>query len=256
MATQSRPSLLQERSIPSVLRQTYQNWELLIRGDGTDISTGLVIKSFNDPRIKYKNLPRRLYANPRERWCCGGARAANAALEDVRGTYIAHLDDDDELLPHHLATLSKMLMSGEYDLVYGRVYFVSGRSWAVYGKPYDKTRLMSENIMAHCSVMYDRAKLGHLRYDTNGMEAADWRLWKKIVATGARVGYTQAIVAVHYVEPYRRLMESYAGYLDRLLPEGTSREGLRKLVTASLRVLTEEGLRAFYAKAFKRIKSK
>jgi len=201
MATHNRPILLQERSIPSVLRQTYQNWELLIRGDGADTSTELAINSLNDPRIKYKNLPRRLYANPREQWSRGGAHASNAALEDARGTYVAHLNDDDEFLPRHLETLSRMLMSGDYDFVYGRVYFETDNAWIIFGEPFDKERLERENIMAYCSVMYDRAKLGHLRFDTNpSTDPGDWCMWKRMAAAGARFGHTKEIVAVHYVE--------------------------------------------------------
>lgn len=315
MPTHDRANLLQERSIPSVCRQTHQNWELLIRGDGADKSTELVIRSFNDPRIKYQNLPRHLYATRREQWSCGGAHASNAALQDARGTYIAYLDDDDEFLPRHLATLSKMLMFGGYDFVYGRVYFETDRAWKVFGEPFDKKQLMRGNLMSHCAVMYDRAKLGHLRYDTNGTDPADWRMWKKMVAAQARVGYTREIVAVHYrerstlhrtqsgktdvdpfmiklkqirdivAEPSRpieqrlleleaellvleaeldairhsfgyKLMKSWATKFDRWLPEGTSRDDLRKLVTVSLRVLSEEGPAVFCVKAFKRVKSK
>ena len=75
MTTHNRADLLLQRSIPSMLRQTYANWELLIRGDGAGRDTEFVINSFNDPRIKYKRLPRRLYRTPNEQWAVGSAHA-------------------------------------------------------------------------------------------------------------------------------------------------------------------------------------
>src|SRR2546428_9864770 len=60
--------------------------------------------------------------------------------------------------------------------------------------------LQQRNLTVHCAVMYDRRKFGHLRYDTEGTEPADWRLWKKITAAGARLGFSDQIVAVHYAE--------------------------------------------------------
>src|SRR3989442_2662813 len=105
MTTYNRADLLLQRSIPSMLRQTYANWELLIRGDGAGRDTEFVINSFNDPRIKYKRLPRRLYRTPHEQCAVGSAHALNDALDDAHGDYLAHLDDDDELLPPTLETL-------------------------------------------------------------------------------------------------------------------------------------------------------
>ena len=258
MSTHNRPNLLKERSIPSILRQTYQNWELLIRGDGADESTESVIKSFNDPRIKYKNTPRRLYSNPREQWCWGGAHAVNEALEEARGTYIAYLDDDDEFLPHHLATLSKMLMSGEYDLVYGRAYFETDKVWIVLGEPFNKTRLMRRNFISHDAVMYNRARLGHFRHEMKPLdEPADWVMWRRMVTAGARVGFTQEIVALNYARtPLRqydaefnvrleqirtmrgscmyRLMLSMTRKIDRIFPEGTKRGRMWQKLAARL----------------------
>jgi len=205
MATHNRADLLLQRSIPSVLRQTYPNWELLIRGDGAGRDTEFVIKAFDDLRIKYKNLPRWLYNDPYEQWCVGGAHALNDALDDAKGTYIAHLDDDDELLPHYLETLLKLLRDGRYDIVYGCAYVETLQGWKIYGEPFDIEKLQKQNLMIHCTVMYDRAKLGHFRYDTEGKEPADWRMWKKMAAAGARFGFTKKIVAIHYAEePYRR----------------------------------------------------
>jgi len=127
------------------------------------------------------------------------------SLEASRGQYVAHLDDDDELLPNHLRSLSMMLMSGKYDVAYGRAYFETSEGWIVFGRPFDRSLLLNENLMVHSAVMFDRARLGHLRYDIEGTEPTDWRMWKKMDAAGARFGRSRAVVATHYAEEsYRR----------------------------------------------------
>jgi len=51
-----------------------------------------------------------------------------------------------------------------------------------------------------------------------------------------------------------KLMKFYASKMDGLFPEGTSRGEFRKIVTASLRILTEEGLGSFCRQALQKIK--
>ena len=51
-----------------------------------------------------------------------------------------------------------------------------------------------------------------------------------------------------------RFMKFYASGIDRLLPYGTTRGELRKIVVASLRVITENGIRCFAAQAMEKIR--
>lgn len=81
-----------ERSIKSVLNQTYQNWELIIIDDGSTDNTKNIINPYlNSKRIKYfykKNG--------------GVATARNLGIKKSNGDYIAFLDSDDECLPKRL----------------------------------------------------------------------------------------------------------------------------------------------------------
>jgi len=164
-----------------------------------------VINSFSDPRIKYKRLPRCLYSSPGEQWAVGGVHALNDALDDAQGDYVAHLGDDDELLPAHLEALVTLLRSGGFDFVCARAHRETEDGWGVIGEPPEINLLQQRNVAVHCAIMCDRRRLGHLRYDTEGSEPADWRLWKKIAAAGARMGFSDQIVAIHYAEaPHRQ----------------------------------------------------
>ena len=85
-------------SIGSVIKQTYQDWELVVVDDGSTDNTQNVVKSFNDPRIKY------VYQNNSER-----SAARNKGIDNASGTWICFLDSDDEYQPEHLQELVKFI---------------------------------------------------------------------------------------------------------------------------------------------------
>lgn len=86
------------RSIGSVIKQTYQDWELVVVDDGSTDNTQNVVKSFNNPRIKY------VYQNNSER-----SAARNKGIDNASGTWICFLDSDDEYQPEHLQELVKFI---------------------------------------------------------------------------------------------------------------------------------------------------
>lgn len=118
--TYNRSKLLMERSVPSVLAQTYHNFELIIIGDCcTDDTRELVLK-IKDPRVKFYNLPVRKYRYPptaENHWLAGPVVAANKALELVNGDWIARIDDDDFWVPEHLERLLHFAYEGDYEFV-------------------------------------------------------------------------------------------------------------------------------------------
>ncbi len=84
-----------ERAIASVLRQGFQDWELIVVDDGsTDGTKGIVAKYLSDPRVKY------FY---KENGGVGSAR--NVGLMHANARYVMFLDSDDEFLPNALAVI-------------------------------------------------------------------------------------------------------------------------------------------------------
>lgn len=86
--TYDRLKLLR-RAIDSVLSQSVTDWEMIIVDDCPERPGEAVVRSYNDPRIRYiKHETNK-----------GGAAARNTAMAASRGKYFAFIDDDDEWLP-------------------------------------------------------------------------------------------------------------------------------------------------------------
>jgi len=83
-----------ERTIHSVLSQTYPDFELIVVDDGSTDSTSSTIAALaeKDPRIQYiKHNTNR-----------GAQSARNTGVEAARGEFVAFLDSDDEWYPAKL----------------------------------------------------------------------------------------------------------------------------------------------------------
>lgn len=78
-------------AIQSVLDQTFTDFELVIVNDGSNDRTEEIIKSFNDPRIKY------IYQEN-----MGPSACANTAIKNAKGKYIALMSGDDVCYPERL----------------------------------------------------------------------------------------------------------------------------------------------------------
>lgn len=89
--THNRANLV-ARAIRSVLRQTYQNFEIIVVDDASTDNTKDVIKNFCDERISYI----------RQKVNKGAPAARNRGIRAARGKYIAFLDSDDEWFPEKL----------------------------------------------------------------------------------------------------------------------------------------------------------
>jgi glycosyltransferase involved in cell wall biosynthesis len=117
--TLNRPKLLIERCVKSILAQTYENWELIIIDDGSDVGYA-GDPAFWNKRIYFRCLPPRKHPKSKKAdWLLGPTRASNYALKLCSGKWIARNDDDDVWSPDHLEVLLKFAQKGNYEFVYG-----------------------------------------------------------------------------------------------------------------------------------------
>jgi len=196
--TYNRAQLLAERSIPSVLCQTYQRFEIVIVGDGCTDQTADVIAKFKDARIRFVNLPEKeaLPANPLHAWMVAGTRPANVALGLARGSWIAWLDDDDEFSIDHIEVLLDACRSRHLEFAYGIMdHEEPSGEWHNVGVFPPQC-----GGIGNASVLY-ASYLSFMRYDPQAWrreEPGDWNLWRRMWQAGVRMGFVEHIVGRHY----------------------------------------------------------
>lgn len=198
ICTYNKSRELTERAIPSVLRQTYDNFEIIVVGDHCTDDTAQQLARFNDDRIHFCNIPQRgeYPSSPRDMWLVAGTVPRNKAIELCSGEWITPLDDDDEFTKDHIEVLLNCALKNDYEFVYGIVKMI-----------WEETRVelvgsypLAVNCIAHLSVLYD-AKLKFFTYDTEAWkykEAADWNLWRRMKEAGVRIGFLDQLVGIHY----------------------------------------------------------
>lgn len=124
LPTWNRPDLLLDRAIPSIVAQTYPDWELLIIGDGCAPEVAAKIADgLSDSRISFTNIPRQNYPeSPEARWRCTAVDASNWGMDHAKGEWLTGMADDDELPPD---ALERLLAGSEgANVVYGRAEVV------------------------------------------------------------------------------------------------------------------------------------
>lgn len=108
IATYNRSEPLRH-AIRSVCNSSFGNWEIIVVGDACTDDTAECVSSFNDPRIRFVNLPSR---------CGDQSGPNNHGVALSRGKYVAFLNHDDLYLPDHLAKCVAELESSGADLVW------------------------------------------------------------------------------------------------------------------------------------------
>ena len=210
IATHDRPQLLVKRAIASALVQTHQNLEILVVGDGATSETLRAMSAVEDSRVRFVNLPRARYPrDPEKRWMVVGCEPMNYALATARGSWIAPLDDDDELTADHVEVLLQGAIERRLEFVYGNTAVLLGNgSWGVVG-----TWPPHHGGLTHGAVLY-ASGLRFMRYDPRSWrfrEPADWNLWRRMLTAGVRMGYVDRLVYRYY--PAMHVPDTRPGHL-------------------------------------------
>lgn len=210
--THNRAGLL-PRAIDSVRAQTDRDWELVIVDDGSTDHTRAVVEGYDDSRIRY------VYQQNRQ---LNGAR--NTGVAEVRGEYAGFLDDDDELLPDHLARLRHAIdvAGGRHDVYRsGEILRRGGKD--TLGHNYLNGEDLLPQFWAYPTGLFgmliDTVLLRNHRFDENHLLLDDF-LWLNGVLP--EVSFHQ--VAAYTAVVHRHEGQRSAHYLnDELLKKNISR---------------------------------
>lgn len=186
-----------EKTIRSVLAQTFTDFELIIIDDASSDRTMQIIKTFLDERIQFINNEKNI----------GMVSNWNFCLDHARGEYILILCHDDYLAEDCLEKKVKAFaIDKEISLVFCATYIVNSVNKIVMKRrPFRSDKLFDGKLIGHKSfiqknifgeptnVMFRRElsrKVGY--FDDRLCYAIDWDYWIKLSSVGN----------VYYVDDY------------------------------------------------------
>lgn len=124
----------------------------------------------------------------------GAARTRNRALSAVRTEWTAFLDDDDEWLPEHIASLLDAADETGADVIYPWFLVPNGYDCLeAKGKPFDADDLRTRNyipvtVLARTALLLDVGGFENQAYDPTDPYASacdEWSCWLKLLGKGA-----------------------------------------------------------------------
>lgn len=190
---------LRERSLPSVLAQTYGNFEAIVVGDAAPAETRQLIEELADPRIHYVNLERRgpYPEDLHKLWLVGGTPPYNAAVRMARGRWIAYLSDDDCFRPEHLQRLVRHAQAEQLELCYGLLvqHDRDGGQIELGSFP------PSPGQFGFQAAIYHAGLADFLEFELADAEfgqAVDWGLIRRMLRAGVRMGMVHEPTADYF----------------------------------------------------------
>lgn len=217
VATYNASSLLCERALASLRRQTYSRWEAIVVGDACTDDTEDRVRALGDPRIRFLNLP---FQGPYPeddlaRWYIAGSRPFNVALQQAAGQWIAPLDHDDEWDSDHIEVLLKEAQESRAELVYGRIRIVDTVSGA---ESEMGTWPPVRGQFGFLGALHHRG-LRVFQYDENcrfADEPGDWNLMRRMWDAGVRFRFLDRPVATNYFTPRHRTFTTEQRMIEEL----------------------------------------
>ena len=169
-----------ERTISSVLNQTYQNWEMILVDDCAKDNSAEIIKGIavTEPRIKYHKLEQN----------SGAAVARNRAIEEAEGQFIAFLDADDFWMKDRLQRGLYLMKEKGCAFVYAATQMIDENDqklgdYTPVPEWTDYKHLLKRTVIATSTVLLDMNKVGEFSMPLrrSGQDYATWlKLLRKV----------------------------------------------------------------------------
>jgi len=183
-----------ERTIPSVLAQTYTNWEIVIVGDNAPPEAADAADSFGDERIRYWNLPiRGRYPDvPMMRWLVAGSTPANEAFANARGQWLAPMADDDAMRPNHMEVLLEVARRDRLEVAYAKSirHGPNGEQDVNGAWPPQLGEFSWQSSLHHGALRFFELQLSDAEFDL----PIDWAKAERMLRLGVRFGWVDEVV--------------------------------------------------------------
>ena len=195
-----------QRALDSVKGQTYTNIEVIVVNDNAPTTENAeivkeTIKNYGDIKNGI-----RLINNPQN---VGGAEARNIGLRNSNGTYVAFLDDDDEILPNKIEQQVKFLEENpNVSLVYcysKTVFDDSNNNDVVYDKNNYRGNCLREflldgTIAATTQWLCRKDSLNSIGGFDNVPSKQDSTLILKLLGAGMNIDVVPEVLSIYHVQ--------------------------------------------------------
>ena len=176
-----------KETLGSALAQTYRHIEIVVVDDGSTDGTANIIKSYNDPRLRY------VYQENQ-----GIIRVRNRLLQEARGDFLTYLDSDDIYFPEKVEEEVKFLETNpEYAAVYCDLrYFFDGHPEKLYRHRYTFysgdifEHLLEKMFITNTTFMFRRSVIDAIgMYEEAMGTVEDWHYFLKMAQKGFKFGF-------------------------------------------------------------------
>ena len=176
-----------ERTIQSVLRQTYDDIEYIIMDGGSTDGTVDIIEKYSSDIIWSSENDNGIYD------------AMNKAMAVATGDYLLFLGSDDVLYSDE--TIGKICVELTHpdDVYYGNV-IITGKGRISTGR-FNRYKMAVVNI-CHQAILYPRSVYRERRYDLRFTVYADYAYNLALIGSSIRFRYVNTIVSVYNTEGF------------------------------------------------------
>ncbi len=203
IATYNRGDILVNRTIPSLLTQTYNNIEIVIVGDCCIDDTEILVKKHYgcDSRVKFYNLSKRgrYPSSIKDRWFVQGCVPRNYGMKVAKGEWFVFISDDDILYPSHIGTL--LLNAYAMNLEFISASYDEERDGVVniiFPKAFDKDlcNLITGGMLTW---MY-KSELRFFKWNIHSWRKyynrpVDYDLVRRMYLSGVKIGHINEVIA-------------------------------------------------------------
>ena len=174
-----------KKSMESVLRQSYADFEFLIINDGSEKETSDILEKIaqNDPRVVLLQNDHNI----------GLTKSLNIGIRKSQGEFIARMDSDDISLHDRIEKQLAFLLDNNLDLIGSDCDIINEKENILKKKrvalPKNiKKALFKGNFFTH-STFFGKRKVFKELYNENFKRSQDYEFLLRIVGKGYELGY-------------------------------------------------------------------
>ena len=192
-----------QRSVESVLNQTYDNWELVIVDDNSEepVYRSMVedyVSQLGDARIH-------LYKNEKN---LGGSLTRNRGIDESKGEYISFLDDDDAYLPYRIEEMLNFMIENDCEMAFTNLLMRNNSGKVVdfrdhsgieaYDNDYLLRYHLTKNISGTSSFMFRTEAIRRIGGFKDAKMGQDFYLMVRTITGGLRVRFLNSNSVIIY----------------------------------------------------------